>query len=225
MKVNVTTSCPRPTSHRGFSLTEVLVVIAIVAFLMAAAAVGMRDLSGSVGLSTAGTILQQQMDLARQLAITHNQYVLVRFLAPMNADPGLEGHFVASMLHRSEAPFVGSDAEFENWINEGRIVPEGRRNAFPNHCVVVDDSSLSPLLAWARNEGLTGAVQHAGQNFHWTGFYFGPDGALLTTLPPGRAYFTVLVDRDILSGLEQLPNNCAVISLDPITGRPRQFRP
>ncbi|NRB74671.1 MAG: Verru_Chthon cassette protein D [Verrucomicrobiales bacterium] len=64
---------------RGFSLIEMMVVLTVVAILMAFAAPNLFSLISSSTLTGEGTVIQNQMTLAQQTAISKSADVEVRF--------------------------------------------------------------------------------------------------------------------------------------------------
>lgn len=65
--------------HRGFTLTELLVTLSIVATLLALAVPSFKDLIDRSRLSSAADMLYADLQFARSEAIRHNQTVTVTF--------------------------------------------------------------------------------------------------------------------------------------------------
>ena len=63
----------------GFTLVELLVVMAIIAVLAAASVTAFRSVSSALGLSTAGQVVASEITTARQTALTFSEEVEVRF--------------------------------------------------------------------------------------------------------------------------------------------------
>jgi len=75
---------------KGFTLVELLVVIAVVSVLMTAGAIGLNALSGGKGVSSAVSQAEAVFHFARQTAVANN--TRTRVLIPRNLGGGGQRH-------------------------------------------------------------------------------------------------------------------------------------
>ena len=68
-------------SEGGFTLVELLTVIAVMGIMLGVAVVGFNHFGRGVRLRTAGRLVQQQLDLARQRALTSRKTHGVQFVS------------------------------------------------------------------------------------------------------------------------------------------------
>lgn len=73
-------------SEAGFTLVELLTVIAVMGIMLGVAVVGFNHFGRGVRLRTAGRLIQQQLDLARQRALTSRKTHGVQFVSRAEPD-------------------------------------------------------------------------------------------------------------------------------------------
>ena len=131
--------------QEGFTLTELLVVVGLMAVLSAIAITGMKTLSQGAELRGAARQVQSTLSLARQYAVTHNttvRFIIASDNAPYsgNADKCLRAYAVYN-FGRSE-----SSQTDDSYVKEWTYLPDGVVfNTFTN-TVVSDQISYANLL-------------------------------------------------------------------------------
>ena len=86
---------------RGFSLIEMMVVLTVVSILLAFAAPNLFSLISSSTLSGEGTVIQNQLTLAQQMAVSKSADVEVRFFKMKDESAALnEEAFRAFQLYQ-----------------------------------------------------------------------------------------------------------------------------
>lgn len=199
---------------RGFSLLELLIVIAIIVILAALTIPAMNSMGRSSSLNGAVQSVTGTLDLARQTAITQNRPVEVRlYKLPEDGQPA-----GAPSDYRGMQIFV-VDYESTNAVS--------RASRFPTPVVITTDTTTSSLMDDARfpEQAADPAVPvpPAGSNYRYRSFRFKPDGG--TDLPlDGNWFFTLVLKTDPIKA-NNLPANFATIQIEPMTGRPKVMRP
>ena len=213
-----------PASRRArpaFTLVELLFVCVIVAILLAVAApLGMSVLRAS-SLNRATTMIMDELNAARQLAMTRNCEVEVRFYK-IAADASTQ-----DLQFRAFRTFVMEPGA----AGQGR--PQGDVRYLPESIIIAADAESSTLFDYGNpnrsglfltRETLPG---HATE-VEGLGFVFRPNGG--TQLgpidpPEGNWFMTFFSQHDPLNPETGLPYNFGTVQVDPVTGRARVFRP
>ena len=186
-------------SHRaraGFSLLELLVVMAVLGLLAVLVVPSLQGILGGRNLENAANIVSSQLQLARQSALSRNalvQWQVIKVPDPRNNDAA------AFRLVRCLIMESGS----RQWK------PLGRPEWLPSSYWVDEDTARSPVL----DQSTTAAgISPANSPAAWVTF----DGAGRATLSSSGNWLTV-VGRN--------PADIIAVQIDPVNGRVRNFRP
>ncbi len=205
-------------SHRGFSLLELLVAVAI----MVTAAVLVGPSSASMidawKLTLGGRNVVDKLNIARQRAISRNRTVEVRFYQYADSDAGEKTGAVASGKYRAFQTFE---------INEtGQYVPFGKVERLPNTVAMERSGELTSLFnapagvrAGSGGETLPGL----GTAYNFIAFQFKPDGS--TNLSHDALWFLTLCEIRAGDSLAALPPNYYTIQIDSFNGHIKSYRP
>lgn len=194
MKIRLAPSCT------GFSLLELLTVIAVISLLAALVMPAVSGVSRAYNLTAGTEAFLSQINLARQEAISRNR--VVRFeLVKAPRDGSTNAYRAMRLIVLDEAAQPGSNAI----TNKVTWLPQG--------VVVSEDASRSSFgsVAAPTNVALPGNVSGTS-----TFFAFRPNG--MVDLPTAFVHWTLVDER---AGT----NNFSTLQLDTRTGRPRLFRP
>jgi uncharacterized protein (TIGR02596 family) len=207
---------PQP-KKRGFTLVELLVVMAIIGLLAVVSLPAISSLTTSFNLNGASNALVGVLALGRQDAIALNAQVEVRFYQYVItgfADEPASGSFHAYQL-------------FEDVPTTGAVKPLTRMQFLPGRIVFSPNVTLSALLTAGTTQvtGTTPAPIGLPTAYTYQIFHFRPDGS--TDINPTINNFLTLADIVGLTkaGAGVAPKNYATIVIDPIAGTAKAVRP
>ena len=211
----------RSSFESGFSLIELLLVMALAAILTALSITSLGGLRGGAQLNSSLSTLVGLLEAGRQRAIGANTYVWVLFASqiPGEAEPGI----VVAVYERRDGsgmPTISGDV-----IDEAGEIwsPTLRTFALP-HLTLKDKGEMSfpSLPAETSLVGLAPvsvAVTHAGQTINYS-------RAILFS-PNGTARVSAALSHYLEFGLltQNRANNGAVIRVNALTGKAQVYRP
>lgn len=227
-----------PSAHcrkGGFSLVELLVVCSIIALVVGFTIPAATTLIRGSQLTQAAQLITDQINLARQLALSKNRAVEVRFYRFADEEsPG----------ERVEDPTSGRYRAFQCFeiTESGAAVPLNRIQRLPA-TVVFDKGALSTLL----NPELRGIAKKPTQidpelprnvkrNYEYQSFRFLQNGS--TDLPAARPnsttednWFITLHSIDLPEAMTDAKDprggtiNFFTLQIDPLSGSTKSYRP
>ncbi len=189
----------------GFSLMELLTVMAILSILIALALPSLTSLSQANALSHAGQVFVDSLSLGLDEALTGNQKVTIRLIKLPNA--------VGGALHYRA---------FQTWVVNaaGTTTPLTQVNMFPNGVVISESPNLSPLLQSPPAQ--TGTMAVTGFPRDYASFTITATGALDSTITSANSVLTLVQEKDVTS---PSPANFFSIFINPATGNASAYRP
>jgi len=199
--------------HRkgGFTLLELITVMAIMALLVGLTIPAMISLQQSENLTSAGKIVSDQINLARQLASTNNRTIQLRLIQM----PGVTSGYNAIQLWREN--LTGTSVT-------PVPVAFSRLVLLPQTVVAPYSSSagLSELLT--TSSLVTGTMQvSSAANAPYIAFEISPAGVVTPSLNMTNSYLTVIAANNASSGT--VPANYVSVQIDPLTATPLVYRP
>ena len=207
-------------ARRAFSLLEMLVVIAILAFLSALLLPAISSVMRGNQLTRGADKLVAVMSLARQKALAKNHPVEARFY--QYADPEVPGETsLASGKYRAVQAFEIDDT--------GRATPIGKVEVMPTSVILDSGATLSTLVGlltnsktWTTNDPQV-SIPRAGTNYNCRAFRFSPEGS--ASLSKTGLWFVTL--HSILEGdsMATPPANYISVQIDPANGSLKTWQP
>lgn len=209
----------------GFTLSEITVVIAIMAILMALAASSLKGMMDTLRMKEGIFTIRSVMERARQLAITLNRDVTLRIYR-LPDDGG--GEAWRSFEYGVEKLVTDpDDREYKDPTTPGfrpRFVPSAPAERLPAGLIIHPSTTFSLLVDGTRSELEKGEdTGPGGVSRSYTSFKFTPEGRC--NLPIARSWTLTIVPDKTDVQTATLPPNYAVLQLDPSTADVRVYRP
>lgn len=233
MKTPACSTLQRIARFRGMTLIELLVVMAIMLTLMGLVANSFQSLGRSTEITNSIQSVANVLNVARQIAVSRNEYTQVRLYAPQSASGDFRaGQYTAMAVYRAESPFYTNEAGYAQLISSGRMRQEGQITRLPPSCIIANNVTYSPILDVLNadpSRQITGMTFPDGTKYDMVSFYFKPDGSL--DLPAATASGAAVTALSVcsfppyLSAGNKLPPNYGILHIDRINGRFQVVRP
>jgi uncharacterized protein (TIGR02596 family) len=214
--------------RRGFSLVELLTVLAIIAILGVLVAALAGSLTGSQ-LTQAAAQVSAYLKSARQLAMTQNRKVEVRFY--QYADPTFPGEVAGSPpTGKFRAIWALQIDDSGNYtislhplyLPNGIVFDKGVTGSAQTLSNLLDPT-LSPLAVGGAAATDTAHPLGTKTSTQYLGFHFNRDGT--SDLGIGNNWFVTLHSVSLGDALAAAPKNFATLRIDPVNGAISVFRP
>ncbi len=216
------------SKSRAFSLIEMMIVLGVVGLLLAFAAPNLFSLINSSSLTAEGSLLENQLTLAQQEAVSKSADVEVRFFRIMDQSAAQvdeafrafqlyqfnrEGQMVPiSSFFRIRTP-VAIHEDLSTLLQPGASSGNDRKYGF-----------VSPTVGTSRAPtGIAGTMEDAS----YVAFRFRPDGSTDLPVRSGSSgdtwYITLVQGEGALA--DNSPDNYVCLQVNPYNGQVTQFRP
>jgi uncharacterized protein (TIGR02596 family) len=209
-----------PMTARGFTLVELLVVLAVISIVSTLTIMAFRGVNSALNLSSATQEISAELTNARQTALTLDETVQVRFYQfPDTTGASTTKEFQAMQT-------------FETRDNPP--LPLDKIVYLPSNIMISGSGTYSPPLSSSNVTPTTPAASDplinlngVGQNYTYVAISFKSNGTIDTTAYTGTWYtgswFITLFEKRYASATQLV--NYTTVSIDPQDGRLRIFQP
>lgn len=189
----------RPRAAAAFSLLELLVVIALLGLLAVLAAPAMNAIGGGGVVTREGQLLNDQITLARQMAVSRNRETELRLIEYSGSG--------------------GDHWAIQIW-DPAAAKPLNRLTRLADNAVINPSSSLSPLLGHLESSNAVfGPLGNSPRSYR--AIRFRPNGRIKGNFPVREDYLTVQLRRES----PDQPVNYFTLQIQSLTGRISVYRP
>lgn len=198
-----------PRATRAFTLLELLAVMAIIIILAALIVPSVTSINGGQNLENAGKIVSDQLNLARQQAITQNRVIEFRLYKFKDQQDGSSSAEIRAM----QAFAVQADGTKQPvskiiYLSPGSLVSEQAQMTSLVSLTETTPSASDPLIS------------RANGSYTYRSFNFSPNGSTDLTYTQ-KQFLTVRRRTDVGNP----PKNYYTVLIEPTTGRIQTFRP
>lgn len=230
--MNASLRSPAP-HRRGFTLVEILIVIALIAMILFLTVPGLKDVIKGTKLTAAADQIVGDLNLARQTAIKESVTVEVRFYKFSDPSARNEQRFAAYQCYK-----LVQDLNKPSDYTATRIAKPifEKVKTIPQGVVLVDSAQWSPLLTDEtmkqddNRERVKGLIPgQRDTEAEYRSFIISPEGETSLDRKGAKQWYLSLVTE---AEFQKAPNPAALrpdnfitVQIDPFTANTRRYQP
>jgi uncharacterized protein (TIGR02596 family) len=206
--------------ERGFTLVELLVVMAVIGLVMGMAVPVMNAMNKGSKLTASADSLKFNLSEYRALAIAENIPVEVRFFKSSDAGTAGERRVIGYQAGRYEiiTGSSGSNSVFE-------FKPAGDAIRLSEGVVISENPALSTIIGDSRITQGTHEYRFADETSpEFFSFTFRPDGSTNLSKRLGDIWFLTLLEEIEEDTGTSTPNNFHTLTIDAYNGNIKSFQ-
>lgn len=198
--------------REAFTLIELLIVISIMTVMAVLAAGAYTQAARAFKLSFGGQMMMDELNFARQTAVSRNGFVEVRYYKLPDYSQPVPA---ASTVYRAMQTFL---------VQDDTVTPVDKVKFLPAPVAISPGASESPFLSSTNHPELPAPsgmpIPGYGTSYRYRSFRFAPGGEI--DLASSENSLTLVLERDkpLTQGA-----NFFTIQADPISGNVRFYRP
>ncbi len=226
-------SPPSPSRRRGFTLVEVLIVIALIAMLLFLTVPGLKDVISGSKITAAADQIVGDLNLARQTALKDSVTVEVRFYKYSDPSARNEQRFGAYQCFR-----LVQDLNKPSDYTSKRILRPifEKVKTIPQGVVLVESEQWSPLLTDEtmskenNRERVRGLIPgQRDTEAEYLSFVISPEGETSLDRTGAKQWYLTLVNEGEYQKAPNptalRPDNFIMLQVDPFTANVRRYQP
>lgn len=223
-----------PPLRRGFTLIEILVVLAIISVIMFLAVPNMGEIIKGSKLTQAGDQVKFDLGLAQQTAVKDNQTIEIRFYQYRQPDQS-EDEFRSSFTAYQMYQLIPDSTKPSDPKAERILAPIGTIKKLPVGIIIPASELWSSLCVNESiangSEAVKGLIPTEKEtNANYRSFQINPDGTTNLDTSGKNQWYISLVDSNVLakaggSADAISPDNYICIQVDPYNGGTRWYQP
>jgi uncharacterized protein (TIGR02596 family) len=223
-----------PSLRHGFTLIEILVVLAIISIIMFLAVPNMGEIIKGSKLTQAGDQVKFDLGLAQQVAVKDNQTVEVRFYQYRQAEQS-EDEFRSSFTAYQMYQLIPDSTKPSDPKADRILAPIGTVKKLPVGIIIPATELWSSLCTNSTiangSESVRGLNPYEKEtNANYRSFQINPDGTTNLDTSGKNQWYVTLVDSNVLakaggSADAISPDNYICLQVDPYNGSTRWYQP
>jgi uncharacterized protein (TIGR02596 family) len=225
-----------PATNRAFSLLELLAVIFIIGIVAVFVTPAASTILKGSQLTQAEQIVTDQIKLARQMAVTKNRSIQVRFIRYGDPEvPGERRNDPATGFYRAIQVFEILESGAAVPLDKPQLLPQaiimspGDFSTLVSHTDVQPPMQANKAKVTDANGNTTGGDPAIPRGIDWdyqfVSFRFLPDGSTNLSSTAGTMWHVTLHNINERPNGAAPPPNFVTLQVDPVSGTVRIFRP
>ena len=203
-----------PSRHRGFTLTEVLMVVAIIGILISLTIPMTSSMPESKQISAEADNLASRINYCRLLAVSSGKPVELRFYRKPVIEVRDDEFYRATQVLTTDA--------------EGRFIPEGRIQTFSGKVILSPNDEFSSILAGdaeSPDPNASDVGNRAARDLSYQALRFLPEGSTALGRGADQHWTLTLMNWTPNMSESELPADFVTLKVDAFNASVRRYEP